>query len=202
MRVVVTLALVVACASGVTTGSAGAASDVRFGIQDDAWLEGGPGRLADRVATIKRLGLQVVRVTVDWDETEPEPGSYDWSRADRLLGALRRAGLDPVVTLWGTPNWASASGAPNAPPARGRDFQRFAQAVAARFPYVRYWLVWNEPNKAQWLKPASPSLYVTRLLNPGYAGIKSASPQAKVGGGVRHRAGDAAARPPWTSSAE
>src|SRR5439155_24006368 len=88
------------------------------------------------------------------------------------------------VTLWGTPNWASASGAPTAPPARGRHFQRFAQAVAARFPYVRYWLVWNEPNKAQWLKPASPSLYVTRLLNPGYAGIKSASPQAKVGGGV------------------
>jgi hypothetical protein len=73
---------------------------------------------------------------------------------------------------------------PNAPPARGSDFERFANEVASRYPYVRYWLIWNEPNKASWLKPASPSLYVTRLLNPGYEGIKDASPLAKVGGGV------------------
>ena len=78
----------------------------------------------------------------------------------------------------------SASGLPNAPPTRGSDFQRFARTVASRYPYVRYWTIWNEPNKVQWLKPVSPSLYVTRLLNPGYAGIKAADPLAKVAGGV------------------
>jgi hypothetical protein len=101
-----------------------------------------------------------------------------------LLGALHRRGLDPVVTLWGTPDWASSNGLPNSPPVRGSDFERFANEVASRFPYVRSWLIWNEPNKATWLKPASPSLYVSRLLNPGYEGIKNASPLAKVGGGV------------------
>ena len=184
MRVVVALVVAVACACAATTQTARAAADVRFGIQDDAWLEAGPGKLHDRVAMIKGLGLSVVRVTLDWNETEPSQGDYDWSRADRLLGALHRQGLAPLVTLWGTPDWASASGLPNAPPTRGSDFQRFARAVASRYPYVRYWTIWNEPNKVQWLKPVSPSLYVTRLLNPGYAGIKAADPLAKVAGGV------------------
>jgi hypothetical protein len=184
MRVVVALIVAVACACAGATKDARAAADVRFGIQDDAWLEAGPGRLSDRTATLQRLGFDVVRITLDWNETETSPGDYDWHRADRLLGALHRRGLAPVVTLWGTPDWASASGLPNAPPTRGSDFQRFARAVATRFRYVRYWLIWNEPNKIQWLKPTSPSLYVTRLLNPGYAGIKAANPLAKVGGGV------------------
>jgi polysaccharide biosynthesis protein PslG len=184
MRVVVALVVAAACICAGTAQDARAASDVRFGIQDDAWLEDGPGRLADRTATLQRLGFDVVRITIDWNETETSPGEYSWHRADRLLGALHRRGLAPLVTLWGTPDWASASGLPNAPPTRGSDFQRFARAVATRFPYVRYWLIWNEPNKIQWLKPTSPSLYVTRLLNPGYAGIKAANPLAKVGGGV------------------
>ena len=184
MRVVAALVVVLACACALTTSTARAASDVRFGIQDDAWLENGPGRISDRVRTIKRLGLSVVRVTIDWNETEPSPTDYDWSRPDRLLRALHRQGLAPVVTLWGTPDWASSSGRANAPPRNPADFQRFARAIATRYPYVRYWLIWNEPNKRQWLNPVSPALYTKRLLNPAYAGIKSANRLAKVGGGV------------------
>jgi hypothetical protein len=184
MRVIAALVLAAACVGAATAQTARAAVGVKFGIQDDAWLEGGPGRIGDRAATLQRMGFDVVRVTIDWSETETSLGDFDWRRADRLLGALHRHSLQPVVTLWGTPEWASSSGSRNAPPASGAAFKRFAQAIATRYPYVRYWLIWNEPNKAQWLHPVSPSLYVTRLLNPGYAGIKSANPSAKVGGGV------------------
>jgi hypothetical protein len=184
MKVVVTLVLAAACALAGTAHPARAAADVKFGIQDDAWLEGGPGRIGDRAATLQRMGFDVVRVTINWSDTETSPGDYEWRRADRMLGALHRNSLQPVVTLWGTPDWASSSGSPNAPPTSGAAFKRFAQAIATRYPYVRYWLIWNEPNKLQWLRPVSPSLYVSRLLNPGYAGIKAANPAAKVGGGV------------------
>jgi polysaccharide biosynthesis protein PslG len=184
MRLVFALVLAAACAGAATAQPARAATDVEFGIQDDAWLDGGPGRISDRAATLQRMGFDVVRVTIDWSQTEPSPGDYDWRRADRLLGALHRHGLAPVVTLWGTPEWASRNGSPTAPPTSTTTFKRFARAIATRYPYVRSWLIWNEPNKLQWLRPASPSLYVTRLLNPGYAGIKSAIPSAKVGGGV------------------
>jgi hypothetical protein len=183
MRVAV-LVLVVACAAAVLASPASAASGIKFGIQDDAWLEDGPGRLGDRVERLKSLGLDIVRVTLDWNEMESSPGRYDWRRSDRLLRALDRHGMPALVTLWGTPDWASETGAPNAVPVRGADFRRFAQAVAARYRFVSNWLIWNEPNKASWLRPVSPSAYVTRLLNPGYLGIKAANPFAKVAGGV------------------
>ncbi|MBA2642939.1 MAG: hypothetical protein H0U82_08440 [Actinobacteria bacterium] len=183
MRVAL-IAVLVACAFGFGARGAEAAPSVRFGIQDDAWLEFGPGTLAQRVAELDRLGLDIVRVTVYWNRTEPAPGRFDWRRSDRLLRALHTRGLAPLVTLWGTPGWASEGGPPNAVPLRGADFSRFAQAAATRYPYVRNWTMWNEPNKIAWLNPVSPRAYVTQILNPGYQGIKAANRAARVAGGV------------------
>jgi hypothetical protein len=182
MRILV-VSVVFACALGLLVGPASASPRVQFGIQDDAWLEFGPGKLADRVAKLDQLGVDVVRVTLNWHQIEVRPGQYRWGRPDRLLGALRRRGLEPVVTLWGTPGWANG-GAPNTAPARAEDFNRFANAAAARYLFVRKWVLWNEPNKAIWLKPVSPKLYVSRILNPGYRGIKQVNPAAQVAGGA------------------
>jgi polysaccharide biosynthesis protein PslG len=183
MRLAV-VAAVVSCALSLAAPSANAAASVRFGIQDDAWLEFGPGTLSQRVAQLDALGLEVVRVTVYWNRTELDQGEFNWRRSDRLLRALRARGLDPVVTLWGTPDWANDGNAPNVAPVRAVDFFRFARAAAERYPYVRYWTIWNEPNKIVWLNPVSPRTYVTRILNPGYQGIKAANPGARVAGGV------------------
>jgi hypothetical protein len=49
---------------------------------------------------------------------------------------------------------------------------------------VKRWLIWNEPNQGRWLKPTSPSIYVTRLLNPAYSAIHAAISGAQVGGGA------------------
>ena len=167
-----------------TTGSAQASTRVEFGIQDDAWLEFGPGKLSDRVAEISRLGLDAVRVTVRWDQVESTEGVYRWNRPDRLLAALHARGLDPVVTLLGTPGWANGNAGPNVAPPDGTDFAAFAREAALRYRYVRRWVVWNEPNKPIWLKPASPETYVQRFLNPAYAAIKSVSRKDLVAGGV------------------
>ena len=173
-----------ASALAATTGSADASTRVQFGIQDDAWLEFGPGRLADRVATLDRLGLDVVRVTLRWDRIEVAPGEYQWSRPDRLLRALDARGLEPLVTIWGTPEWATDDSGPNIMPLAGDDFSSFAREAARRYRFVERWAIWNEPNKPIWLKPASPELYVQRLLNPGYRAIKSIIPAARIAGGV------------------
>jgi hypothetical protein len=176
--------LLSACVLGLVVEDASAARSVQFGIQDDAWLEFGPGTLSARVAKLDRLGLDVVRVTLNWHRAEPRAGMYDWRRPDRLLGALRAGGLRPVVTVWGTPGWANGGGGPNVAPRRAGDFQRFVEEAALRYPYVREWIMWNEPNKATWLRGASPRTYVTRILNPGYRAVKSVSRAAKVAGGV------------------
>jgi polysaccharide biosynthesis protein PslG len=182
LRVVLATICALATAATLSVQEAKSAPGVRFGIQDDAWLEFGPGTIGERVAELDRLGLEVVRVTVHWHRAELSPGRYDWRRSDRLLRALRARGLDPVVTLWGTPAWAG-TGPPNSAP-QAADFARFARAAATRYPFVRQWTMWNEPNKIIWLRPVSPRLYVTRILNPGYQAIKAANPRARVAGGV------------------
>jgi hypothetical protein len=184
MRRLLCVLLLVASPLAATTGSADASTRVQFGIQDDAWLEFGPGRLSDRVAEIDRLGLDVVRVTLRWDQTELEPGEYRWGRADRLLRTLDAHGLAPLVTIWGTPDWANGDAGPNVAPDVGEDFASFAGEAARRYRFVTRWSIWNEPNKAIWLKPASPETYVSRLLNPGYRAIKAVNRAARVAGGV------------------
>jgi hypothetical protein len=190
LTVLVLLATLGAC---VAASSVGASSSVRYGIQDDAWLEFGPGTLNQRLATFKRLGVPLVRFTLRWNEiarqrpkrpTSPRDRAYDWRRSDRVLRGLRRYGLTPVVTLVGTPPWANGRRTPNFAPPHPRDFRRFAIAAARRYSWVRYWLIWNEPNKRVWLRPTRARIYVEHLLNPGYEGIHSVLRHAQVGGGV------------------
>ena len=185
--------LLLALAACVAASSVQASTGVRYGIQDDAWLEFGPGTLDQRLATFKRLGVPIVRFTLRWNEiarrrpkqpTSPRDPAYDWRRPDRVLRGLRRYGLTPVLTLVGTPGWANGGRAPNFAPPRPRDFRRFATAVARRYPWVRYWLIWNEPNKRLWLRPTRPAIYVRHLLNPGYEAIHAVLPHARVGGGA------------------
>ena len=185
--------LLVSLAACVATSSVQASTGVRYGIQDDAWLEFGPGTLTQRLATFKRLGVPLVRFTLHWNDiakrrpkhpTSPRDRAYDWRRPDRVLRGLHRNGLTPVLTLVGTPAWANGRKPPNFAPPRVRDFGRFASAAAKRYPWVRYWLIWNEPNKRLWLRPTRAAIYVRHLLNPGYAAIHAVLPRAKVGGGV------------------
>ena len=191
----------------VGASSAQASGGVRYGIQDDAWLEFGPGTLDQRLRTFKRLGVPLVRFTLRWDAiarrrpadaTSPRDRAYDWRRPDRILRGLRRHGLTPVVTLVGTPAWANGGRPPNYAPPRPRDFRAFATAAARRYPWVTSWLIWNEPNKRLWLRPTRARIYVEHLLNPGYEAIHAVLPRASVGGGVTGPRGGAGGVAPGT----
>jgi len=185
--------LLFAVAASIGASSVQASKGVQYGIQDDAWLEYGPGTLDQRLATFKHLGVPLVRFTLHWNEialqrpahpASPRDPAYDWRPTDRVLRGLHRYGLTPVVTLVGTPAWANGGRTPNFAPPHPRDFAAFARAAARRYPWVRYWLIWNEPNKRLWLRPTRAAIYVQHLLNPGYEAIHSVLRNARVGGGV------------------
>ena len=181
MRRLVLIAILLVAVSGQT---AHAQPGIKYGIQDDNYILEGPGRLADRLDTLDKLGPDVVRFTLRWNEIEARQGRFNWRRSDQVLRGLQTRGIQPVVTLVGTPGWANGGRGPQYAPARGLEFAMFAEAAAKRYPYVRYWLIWNEPNLPRWLAPALPGTYVRRLLNPAYAAIHKANPRARVGGGV------------------
>ena len=182
VRLLVASAL--ACAlAGAAAPFAGAASGVKYGIQDDAWLVHGPGTLDNRLDRLERLGVDLVRFNLHWDRIEPARGELAWEDSDLVLNGLRSRGIPAVVGLVGSPRWANGGRTPNFAPGAA-PFAGFARAAATRYRWVRQWLVWNEPNQARWLRPTTPAVYVRQLLNPAYAAIHAANPQAKVAGGV------------------
>ena len=97
-----------------------------------------------------------MRFTVRWDQVARErperprlsdDPAYRWGHGADVLEALDEHGIDAkVVTLLGTPEWANGGRASNVAPTRGSDFADFAVAAADRYPWVRDWTIWNEPN--------------------------------------------------------
>jgi len=177
-------------------GTAEASRSAQFGVQDDAWLAAGPGDLPSRLAELKRLGADVYRFTLRWDQVAKTRSSRDWRWPDSVIRGLHARGIAPVVTIWGTPKWANGGRGPNYAPSSTSSLAAFARTAATRYrAQVRHWVIWNEPNQIRWLRPVSARTY-TRLLNASYAAIKRASPGAKVAGGVTAPRGNAGGENP------
>lgn len=193
MRFRLVLLIASALVALAAPSAAQASRGVQFGIQDDAWLAYGPGSLEERLDRLDGLGVAIVRYTLRWDEiarTAPaDPRShadraYRWGVHDAVLRGLRARRIDAVVTLYGTPRWANGGQSANWAPTSGSAISAFAYAAAKRYWWVRRWLVWNEPNQRLHLRPTAPGVYVSRVLNPAYAGLKAANRRALVGAGV------------------
>jgi hypothetical protein len=179
---------------------ASASSGIQYGIQDDAWLLGGSGSLERRLDLVQSLGVTIVRFSIHWDQIAPtrparalasNDPAYQWGGVDAVLRGLHARGIQSVLTLIGTPGWANGGQKPNVAPKGTSTFSDFAYAAAKRYPFVRRWTIWNEPNQRLSLATASPHLYVQRLLNPAYASIHRANRHALVAGGVTAPRGNA-----------
>jgi hypothetical protein len=88
------------------------------------------------------------------------------------------------LTLWGTPPWANGRHKPNWAPRSASALASFATAAALRYPWIRKWEVWNEPNQRGGLDPNSPRLYVQRLLNPTVKTLHALDRRNVVAGGA------------------
>jgi beta-glucosidase/6-phospho-beta-glucosidase/beta-galactosidase len=70
------------------------------------------------------------------------PGRYDWTFTDLVMPALRDLGLEAIVDLchFGVPDWLENFQNPKVPDA----LSAYAQAFAARYPWVRFYTPINE----------------------------------------------------------
>ena len=173
-----------------------ASSFAQYGVQDDAWLMYGAGTLDQRIVTLKQLGVHVVRLSIRWDQVQPKQAPIAWGQYGVVLDALHAARIPAVVTLWASPRWANGGNAANHLPTHG--FGTFAAAAGRRFPWVRQWTAWNEPNTRVYSVPVSPSLYVKRVLNPMVAALHAVNHANKVAGGVTSPRGTSTSMSPLT----
>jgi beta-glucosidase len=112
----------------------------------DSWK-----RWPEDVALQKSLGMGAYRMSIEWARIEPRPGELDRGALDAYreqLGALRDAGIVPMVTLhhFTLPRWLADAGGVLAAdfPVRFASFTR--AAASALGDLCAMWITVNEPN--------------------------------------------------------
>jgi polysaccharide biosynthesis protein PslG len=126
----------------------------------------------------KQLGVANVRLEFPWTFIEPQPNSYNWSRADAIVAAARKAGVELQAVLVWAPSWAATApdGAPTA-----SDFSEFVSAIVHRYAgSIHYWELWNEPDDASKYWSSGVASYTHEILIPGYQAVHAADASAKV----------------------
>lgn len=125
---------------------------------------------ADRVDHLMQqmqdLGLKQFRMDLHWDLLEPTQGSEEVLKncLDPVMQKARNHGLDALLFLTGSAKHASSApaGAPfpdQHPPRNPAAYTGFLKKLAMRYPEVKTWQVWNEPNlPSSWRTPDSSTL--------------------------------------------
>ena len=136
------------------------------------------------------LGVDTLQYVVSWAAVaptqpgaaaDPADGAYRWPADVELAAAeASRRGIGLSLLVTNTPGWANGGRAPVWRPDRAQDLGDFLTAAARRYPAVRRWMIWGEPNRGDRFQPnarnsqVGPRAYAT-LLDAAYASLKRAS---------------------------
>ena len=99
-------------------------------------------RWRDDLRLTRELGLKVLRYGLPIHRIYLGPGKYDWEFADLVMAELQRLELTPILDLlhFGVPDWLGDFQNPELPV----HFADYCDAVAERYPWVRYFTPVNE----------------------------------------------------------
>jgi beta-glucosidase len=152
----------------------------------------------DRAA---EMGLNALRLSVEWSRIEPSPGEFDDAalvRYSQMLQGLRERNIEPMVTLhhFTNPRWLAEQGGWENP-ATIALFARFVRrAIEVLGQYCDLWCTFNEPNIYGYLgylegvfppgrSELGAAMHVIRHLLAGHAAayreIHALQPHARVG---------------------
>lgn len=123
--------------------------DRRLGLAVANYLT--PPEILGQTGVAADVGLGAVRIALDWNRVQPQPGAFDWSAYDELVRRAQVRGVEVVFTFGPTAAWAS-SGAPTEPledkivklPRNWADWQNYVREAVTHFRgKVRYWQIWE-----------------------------------------------------------
>ena len=182
-----TAVCVLACSGALEQGDcAASAGKGRAGGSDGSGLlTASDDDLNQVLQAAQEAGMWSIRVDIDWSLVEPAAGQRDWVIIDRVVGAVVDHGMCPLGLVTYTPEWAAVEH-PGPLDSRFRPddpqmFADFAGAAAQRYrDDISIWEVWNEPNNADFFKPAPDPASYGALLEASSRAIKSARSDATV----------------------
>jgi hypothetical protein len=205
--VVVTMVAVLGCGSTSEHSPSPPSQSADQGprVEKAIW---GPLELPDGASafsTYGELGVDVFQTQLRWaeiaptrpdDPRNPDDPAYSWP--SDLDGAIREAsdhGIQVAILVTTTPGWANGGRAEIRAPDHVADYASFLVAASRRFPSVKRWMVWGEPNRSDRFLPNLPNDPVgprryAELLDSAYGALKGASPDDLVIGGMTYTGGD------------
>jgi hypothetical protein len=153
----------------------------------------GPATLPDGSSAFglyDELGIDTLELSLTWAAAapvrparprDPADPAYRWpADVDAAAAEAPRHGIGLLLLVSGTPPWANGGRGPIWTPQHVRDYADFLVAAARRYPLVRRWMVWGEPNRRDRFQPnatnraAGPRAYA-RLLDAAYGALKAAN---------------------------
>jgi hypothetical protein len=145
---------------------------------------------AEQLALITGTGATSIRQRMRWDRIEGVAGQYDWTVMDQVVDELVNAGIDPLIILQDTPDWAADPACPATEasicPPDLEAWGSFVSAAVGRYQgKVTYWEIWNEPNSLYRWAGTSQDYYL--LLQRAATDIRATDPEARILiGGMTH----------------
>ena len=178
MRITAPKVLAAAAVAGAALPAMGAGAAI--GLQDDRMAASQAAEIPGRIALAEATGTQVLRIDLFWATAAPtKPANptdhldpaYDWTWADTTLCGVVKAGMQPIVSTWNAPGWATggAKGTRGVvwnskAPRKAQDYADFMSALATRYNgrteipgqgtcKVKFYEIWNEPNLSLYFAP-------------------------------------------------
>jgi len=148
------------------------------------------GFAEDLLAIEKRLGYRWLRLWsrfhyTDWSFVEPARGQWRWM--DEEIIRAKKMGFEILAVLGGSPFRVGNHGVPKwaARPRENKgyaydpqEFARYIKKTVNHYkPWIKYWEIWNEPDKP-WLMTDAADYGKSLIL--AATAVKQADPQAKI----------------------
>jgi hypothetical protein len=157
-----------ACLCAVLPAPASAKAGLRKAFWGPLQIDGGSA-----FPTYQLLGVKTYQIQIDWPDvassrpanpTDPADPAYKWpGKVDNAITQAGASGMDVMVQILFTPSWANGGKDPAWAPTDPADAAAFFTAAARRYPTVRRWMVWGEPNDFVHWNPAPPHEIWTAL---------------------------------------
>jgi hypothetical protein len=172
----------------------------------------GPVRMPDGSSAFpvyRDLGVDILQITLKWsavaptrpaDPVNPDDPAYSWpAEIDYAIRHGRRRGISVALLVRDSPPWANGGRSPEWAP-KQRAYASFLIAASRRYPSVRRWMIWGEPNRAGSFQPLPPRSPVgprayARLLDAAYGALKRRRRTNVVVGGMTFSFGEVLPRP-------
>jgi hypothetical protein len=130
------------------------------------------------IALLKDLGVSTIRVDFSWENIERKQGVYDFKRLDYIISVCQKNNIGILGVIGYSPSWIGKQW--NEPPSDIKPLLKFITVAVKRYPYIKYWEFWNEPDSQTYWQPQDDMKTYVSLLKAVYPSIKAANPQSAV----------------------